>query len=99
MCPPNSRKCEAEIGVPAEALICGHRPTRRYIQSMSCPGTLRPHVGYMPKPPIPADPQDIRDAGPDAMENPPKSWDDVDQASDESFPASDPPAAGGHHVD
>jgi hypothetical protein len=26
------------------------------------------------------------------MDNPPKDWTDVDQASDESFPASDPPA-------
>ena len=34
----------------------------------------------------------VRDAGPEAMKNPPKKWDDTDQASDESFPASDPPA-------
>jgi hypothetical protein len=34
----------------------------------------------------------IRDAGPEAMENPPKTWDEVDEASDQSFPASDPPA-------
>ena len=34
----------------------------------------------------------VRDAGPDAMENPPKKWTDVDQSSDESFPASDPPS-------
>jgi hypothetical protein len=41
----------------------------------------------------PAKPQKkVRDAGPGAMKNPPKKWDDVDQASDESFPASDPPA-------
>ena len=37
-------------------------------------------------------PKKVRDAGPDAMQNPPKRWNDVDQASDESFPASDPPA-------
>ncbi len=39
-----------------------------------------------------AKPKKVRDAGPDAMESPPKKWNDVDQASDESFPASDPPA-------
>jgi hypothetical protein len=53
----------------------------------------------MAKQPAPTDPQDIRDSGPEAMENPPKSWDEVDEASDESFPASDPPSASGHHVD
>ena len=34
----------------------------------------------------------IRQAGPNAMRDPPKKWDKVDEASDESFPASDPPA-------
>jgi len=42
--------------------------------------------------PPPAKPKKVRDAGPDAMANPPKKWNEVDQASDESFPASDPPA-------
>jgi hypothetical protein len=46
-----------------------------------------------PAQPAPAaKPKKIRDAGPDAMENPPKRWDETDQAGDESFPASDPPA-------
>ncbi|WP_156839661.1 hypothetical protein [Novosphingobium aquimarinum] len=34
----------------------------------------------------------VRDAGPGSMKEPPKSWSKVDEASDESFPASDPPA-------
>ena len=33
-----------------------------------------------------------RSAGPDAMRDPPKEWDQVDESVDESFPASDPPA-------
>lgn len=32
-----------------------------------------------------------RPAGPEAMRDPPKEWTAVDEASDESFPASDPP--------
>jgi hypothetical protein len=34
---------------------------------------------------------EVRDAGPQAMKDPPDSWDAVDEAIDESFPASDPP--------
>lgn len=34
----------------------------------------------------------IRPAGPDSMREPPPAWDEVDEGSDESFPASDPPA-------
>jgi hypothetical protein len=37
-----------------------------------------------------------RSAGPEAMRDPPKQWEQVDQASDESFPASDPPAINPH---
>ncbi len=35
---------------------------------------------------------DVRDAGPEAMRDRPDSWDRTDEAGDESFPASDPPA-------
>lgn len=37
-----------------------------------------------------------RSAGPEAMRDPPRDWEKVDQASDESFPASDPPAVNPH---
>ena len=37
-----------------------------------------------------------RSAGPEAMRDPPEEWENVDQASDESFPASDPPAVSPH---
>lgn len=37
-------------------------------------------------------PQKVRPAGPENMQSPPKDWDKVDEESDESFPASDPPA-------
>jgi len=40
----------------------------------------------------PPNPKKIRDAGPESMANPPDKWSDVDETSDESFPASDPPA-------
>ncbi len=34
----------------------------------------------------------VRNAGPEGMRSDPKGWDKTDEASDESFPASDPPA-------
>jgi hypothetical protein len=34
----------------------------------------------------------VRPAGPEAMRDRPETWGPVDQASDESVPASDPPA-------
>ena len=37
-----------------------------------------------------------RSAGPEAMRDPPADWERTDQASDESFPASDPPAVNPH---
>ena len=45
----------------------------------------------MEKQDVPEDVPEIRPAGPENMENPPEEWDEVDEESDESFPASDPP--------
>lgn len=36
--------------------------------------------------------QPVRAAGKEAMRDPPREWDEVDEIGDESFPASDPPA-------
>lgn len=49
---------------------------------------------FAPRRPRPDDdgPGARRPAGPESMDYPPESWDAVDPASDESFPASDPPS-------
>jgi hypothetical protein len=45
-----------------------------------------------PRPCRPAPPTfRIRPAGPEVMDNPPEEWDIIDEQSDASFPASDPP--------
>jgi hypothetical protein len=50
----------------------------------------RPRV-VAPRPRPPAPP--VRDAGPESMaDREPRGWDEVDEGSDESFPASDPPS-------
>jgi hypothetical protein len=41
--------------------------------------------------PAQADHPTIRPAGPHAMVHPPRQWSLVDEQSDQSFPASDPP--------
>jgi hypothetical protein len=44
------------------------------------------------KPGPPTSDVQVRPAGPDAMVDAPAEWDEVDEAADESFPASDPPS-------
>jgi hypothetical protein len=38
------------------------------------------------------DDRQVRPAGPDSMRDKPRKWEKTDEAVDESFPASDPPA-------
>ncbi|RUT28609.1 hypothetical protein EMQ25_16710 [Arsenicitalea aurantiaca] len=40
----------------------------------------------------PKDAPQVRPAGTEKMRDEPREWDEVDEAVDESFPASDPPA-------
>lgn len=57
--------------------------------------TGRPHEGYAAFAPGEAHGDNfakVRNAGPEGMRGAPPEWDKVDQAGDESFPASDPPA-------
>ena len=63
----------------------GPRPATRPIV-IAAP---RAQLSSMPNAPAPQA-QEIRDAGPEAMPDPPPDWDEVDEASDQSFPASDP---------
>lgn len=51
------------------------------------------HLAHMDSatPETPAPMRKVRDAGPEAMDHPPRRWSLEDQQADESFPASDPP--------
>lgn len=86
-------------GAALDRLEANPPPTQR-VQNTSTlpPGTANENAKAAPafkdgEPPgHPDQPAPVRPAGPDSMRDEPKRWDETDQASDESFPASDPPA-------
>lgn len=73
--------------VAAVAGVAGYR----YFQARKAPGTSDA-AAFAPGQSDPENFAQIRDAGPEAMRDPARrAWSKVDQNSDESFPASDPP--------
>lgn len=78
-----SRRLNGDI----KARIGTHRPGSRNSEGMAAISRAgRSEAGEV------AGPNFVRPAGPDAMRDPPGNWDMLDEAADESFPASDPPA-------
>jgi hypothetical protein len=50
------------------------------------------HVAFAHGEIAPGNATQVRNAGADAMRDPPKRWSKTDETIDQSFPASDPPA-------
>ena len=82
--------CAAGLGYAVSSLL------RRRSAGGAGPGA-RPAISGSGGPGPVGESGAARSAGPEAMRDPPREWDEADQASDESFPASDPPAV--KHVD
>ncbi len=80
----------AIVGLGAALFV--RRRRRRDEQEVPAPATARGKTAPGPVGQSGA----ARSAGPDAMRDPPKDWEKVDQAVDESFPASDPPPVSPH---
>ncbi|HEY0625790.1 MAG TPA: hypothetical protein VGD10_03565 [Allosphingosinicella sp.] len=90
------RKTAIITGIGAAcAAVAGYFLSRRFTGGRSGSGRdsrFAPALsGRRPLGPV-GDSGNARPAGPEAMRDPPKNWSKVDEASDESFPASDPPA-------
>jgi hypothetical protein len=61
-------------------------------KAISGSGGKLQHAGFAPGASAGANFAKVRTAGPEGMRSNPPEWDKTDQAMDESFPASDPPA-------
>lgn len=85
----------------AAALIFAGRLRNPFVDAEPRQGGRRPRsdrtssapAAFAPDTPTPGGAVHIRDAGPDSVRDREtgRTWDRVDEASDESFPASDPP--------
>jgi hypothetical protein len=75
----------------AFAAAAGYVLSRRFLGGKGEAGRRSAPALNVKRPPGPVGfTGSARPAGPDSMRDPPKEWSRVDEASDESFPASDP---------
>jgi len=89
-----NRTIFAAVGA-AVAGVAGALFTRRWWRGNDEPDAAAHSEGKTAPGPV-GQSGSARSAGPEAMRDPPKDWDKVDESSDESFPASDPPAVSPH---
>lgn len=82
----------AAVGAAVAAALVGRRWFGRDEDEVYAPALSR---GTRPQGPV-GTTGAARQAGPEAMRDPPSTWSKVDEAADESFPASDPPAFAPH---
>jgi hypothetical protein len=91
------RKSTIITGIGAAIVgAAGYLLGRRFLGGGPHPNDANAITGERPHGPV-GHSGNARPAGPESMRDPPENWSRIDEASDESFPASDPPAI--KHVD